>query len=499
MESTRFTGLVPSPGRPRFAVHAALMLLTALPFLAGCATNPVTGKKEISLVSAGQEEQMGREGYQAVLAEYGLYNDAAIQKHVNDMGQKLARVSHLPNLDWHFTVIDDASVNAFAMPGGYIYITRGILAHLNSDAQLAGVLGHEIGHVTHRHSAQQITKQQLAGLGLGVASILSPTVGRYGQVAQQALGLLFLKYSRDHENEADALGVDYSTKAGYDPREIPPTYGMLKRVGERAGQRLPGFLSTHPDPGDREVTTQKLAEAAAQGKTGLIVNHNEFIQLTDNIVYGDDPRQGYFEGNVLYHPEMRFTLQMPSGWQYQNTKSAVLAGAPEQRAIMQLSLANAADLSPTAYLAKLTSAGNVSNSRGNPESVGGFPAWVGYIATPGEAGSEQVLVAAFIRKSPEQMFQFLGKTQQQDDADARAILATVRSLRTLSDPARLSPQPARVKVMRIAGATTFASAVASAGTPGIDAEEIAILNNRLTTDRIAAGELVKTVTPPRLH
>src|SRR5436190_19633332 len=119
-------------------------------------------------------------------------------------------------LDCHCTLVDDPAVIAFAMPGGYIYDTRGILPYLISEAQLAGVLGHEIGHVTHRHSAQQITRQQIAGLGLGVASILSPTVARYGQTAQQALGLMFLKYSRDNENEADALGVDYSTKAGWD-------------------------------------------------------------------------------------------------------------------------------------------------------------------------------------------------------------------------------------------------------------------------------------------
>ena len=200
---------------------AGLATLAAL--VAGCATNPATGRREFSLVSAAQEEQMGREGYPAVLAEYGAYEDSTTQRYVNEVGQRLAKVSHLPNLEWHFTVIDDPSVNAFAMPGGYIYITRGILAHLNSEAQLAGVLGHEIAHVTHRHSAGQISRQQLAGIGLGVASILSSTVARYGQVAQQALGLMFLKYSRAHENEADASGIDYATKAGFDPAPIRVT------------------------------------------------------------------------------------------------------------------------------------------------------------------------------------------------------------------------------------------------------------------------------------
>src|SRR5206468_7167184 len=138
-----------------------------------------------------------REGYQAVLQEYGVYGDPALQAYVDSVGQRLGHVSHLPNEHWTFTLLDDPAVNAFAMPGGYVYITRGIMAHLNSEAQLAGVMGHEIGHVTARHTARQITGQQVAGIGLLVGSIVSPALARYGDVAQQALGLMFLSYSRD--------------------------------------------------------------------------------------------------------------------------------------------------------------------------------------------------------------------------------------------------------------------------------------------------------------
>ncbi len=152
--------------RSRLALLGAGALLAA-----GCAVNPVPGRQEISLVSSSQEDQIGRDAYPAVIAEYGTYDENGIQAYVDSVGQKLGRVSHLPGLTWHFTVLDDPAVNAFAMPGGYIYITRGILAHLNSEAQLAGVLGHEIGHVTHRHTAEQITKQQLYGLGLRCGSL----------------------------------------------------------------------------------------------------------------------------------------------------------------------------------------------------------------------------------------------------------------------------------------------------------------------------------------
>jgi predicted Zn-dependent protease len=476
------------------------LLVAALAALAtGCATNPVTGRREFSLVSPGQEAQIGREGYAAVLAEYGAYEDSTTQRYVNDLGQRLAKVSHLPNLDWHFTVIDDPAVNAFAMPGGYIYITRGILAHLNSEAQLAGVLGHEIAHVTHRHSAVQISRQQLAGIGLGVASLLSSTVARYGQVAQQALGLMFLKYGRDHENEADASGVHYATAAGYDPAEIPSTYGMLKRVGEKAGQRLPAFLSTHPDPGDREVRTTELARVAREGKTGLLVRRAEYLQRLDGLVFDQDPRGGYFEGDEFYHPGLAFAMSFPAGWRRQNQRSAVVAQAAEQQAGMQLSLADADDLSPSDFVAKLSGTGRIAGSRGGPERVGGFAAWVGRVAVAAEDGSERVLAAAFIRRGPGQMFQILGSSAAPDDADFQRVLACARSFRPLTDPARLKPTPARVKVHRLARAGAFSTTVEGLTPNALDADGTAILNHRRATDALAAGDRVKTVTPAKLH
>ncbi len=441
---------------------------------------------------------MGREGYPAVLAEYGAYEDSTIQRYVNDIGQRIAKVSHLPDLKWTFTVIDDPSVNAFAMPGGYIFVTRGILAHLNSEAQLAGVLGHEIAHVTHRHSASQISRQQLAGIGLGVASILSSTAARYGQVAQQALGLMFLKYSRDHENEADASGINYSTQAGFDPVDIPPTYAMLKRVGERAGQGLPGFLSTHPDPGDREGRTTELARVARTGKSGLIIRRDEYLRRLDRMVFADDPRGGYFEGDEFYHPGLAFRMTFPAGWKHQNTRAAVLA-SPGEQAAMQLTLADAKDLSPGDFVASLAGSGKIAGSSGAVERIGGYQAWVGRIAVANQAGTQRVLAAAFIRAGPGRMYQILGFSAAPDDADFRRVLASARSFGPLTDTVRLYPTPARVKVTRLTRAGTFESSVASLGAQGLDLESTAILNNRRPADVLSVGEQIKTVSPARLR
>jgi len=476
--------------RPRLLLGFAAAIA-----LASCATNPVTGRRELSLVSPEREVQIGREGHDAILAEYGLYDDRAIAAYVDSVGQSLARVSHLPSLHWTFTVLDDPTVNAFATPGGYIYITRGILAHLESEAQLAGVLGHEIGHVTHRHSAQRITHQQLAGFGLTLAGALSEGFRRYGDAAQTALGVLMLKYSRDDENQADELGVAYSTQAGYDPREIPATYTMLKRVGERAGQRLPAFLSTHPDPGDREARTRQLASAAAAGKSGLAIRGRGYLQRLDHMVFGRDPRQGYFEGDRYYHPQLAFTLAFPAGWEHQDTHASVTAAVAGGRAAMQLTLADAGALSPAGYARDLVRRGRVVDAAGAGDSFDGIEAWIGRLEVRGADGTSSSLAAAFLRVAPDRMIQIVGRGAEPGDADEARVLVSMRSFRRLSDRARLAAAPDRVRVVKVTAAGRFADLLPGLGRQAVDATATSILNNLEPDQEVRPGELIKIVEP----
>jgi predicted Zn-dependent protease len=477
----------------RLRVVVAFLLLVVV---TGCAVNPATGKREFSLVSASQEKAIGAEGHAAIVAEYGIYDDAALRARVDSIGWSLAKQSELPNLEWHFTLLDDPVVNAFALPGGYIYVTRGILAHLNSDAQLAGVLGHEIGHVTARHTAQRLTYQQLAGVGLGIASIASETFSRYSQLAQTGMQLMFLKYGRDDETQADALGIRYSTAAGYDPREVPATYAMLKRMGEQSGQNLPNFLSTHPDPGDRETRTRALATEAAAGKSGLVINGRYFVESLDGLVYGSDPRHGYFDDDVFLHPEMRFQMRFPAGWTHQNTQSAVQAVSPDQKAGMQLTLAQAGDFTPEGFVLELQRRGSIAAARGNAETIGGYRAWVG-VVTVVKNGAESRLAAGFIRQTPERMFQILGSSAVAADANESAILASARSVRPLSDPARIGVQPDRVHVLAAPAAGSFESIVEAQGTQAIDLQETAILNNAFADEQVFKNQLVKIVRAGR--
>ncbi len=474
----------------RSAPGVALLALLVI----GCAVNPATGKREFSLVSPAQEKKIGAEGHAAIVAEYGVYDDTALAARVDSIGQALAARSELPDLEWHFTLLDDPAVNAFALPGGYIYVTRGILAHLNSDAQLAGVIGHEIGHVTARHTAQRMTYQQLAGLGLGIASIASETFARYSQLAQTGLQLMFLKYGRDDETQADALGVRYATAAGFDPREIPSTYAMLKRVGEQSGSSLPAFLSTHPDPGDREVRTRELARAAAAGKSGLVIDSRRFETSLEGLVYGNDPRHGYFDGDVFYQPEMRLEVRFPAGWQHQNSNSAVLAAPGDQKAAMQLTLASAGDFAPEAYVTELQRRGSIGAASGAVETIGGWRAWIGVVEVQSSSGPARLAVA-FIRQTPERMLQILGRSAVPGDAYEAAIFASMRSVRPLADPARLDVRPNRVHVFAAAAAGPFREIVEAQGKQALGLDETSILNNVMPDEQVFKNELVKIVKP----
>jgi predicted Zn-dependent protease len=383
------------------------------------------------------------------------------------------------------------------MPGGYIYITRGLLAYLNSEAQLAGVLGHEIGHVTRRHTAAQMTQQQLYGAGLALGSIVSPTFQRYSGAAQQGLSLLFLKFSRTDESQADELGVEYATKAGYDSREIPATYAMLKRIGDQSGQRLPSFLETHPDPGDRERVTTELAKLAVAGKGALAINQNVYIRHVDNILYGQDPRQGYFDGDHYFHPTLGFQMSFPAGWSHQDSHSSVAAGEPNQAAVVQLTQAQgAADLAPAAFVAQLVTKGSISSNSGAGETIGGYSAWVGHVGVSPAGQAPATLDAAFIRKGA-LLYQILGQSQHPGDVNEERIFSTIRSFQSLTDPARINVTADRVRVRTVDAAGVFDAVAKRLGAGPADLETDAIMNNVQTTDRVAAGALVKLVARMR--
>src|SRR5437867_9014832 len=331
------------------------LILIMLAAAGACAVNPATGSRQLMLISESQEIAMGRDYDKQVAASIGLYSDSGLQRYLQQFGARLAASSERPNLPWSFRVVDDPVVNAFALPGGYIYVTRGILAHLNSEAELAGVVGHEIGHVTARHSVSQLSKQQLAQIGLAVGTIASPDFERFAGLASAGLGVLFLKYSRDAERQADDLGLRYMRRVNYDPREMPHVFEMLTRVSQaEGGGRVPEWLATHPDPENRRGRIEQEIAALPQTFSGVAVNRDAYLQRLDGLVFGHNPREGYFKDNQFFHPALRFRVTFPEGWTTSNGKQAVVAVSSQKDALVEVSVAKeqTADAAARAFLAQ---------------------------------------------------------------------------------------------------------------------------------------------------
>ncbi len=285
-----------------------IVLLVSILFLAQCAKNPVTGKRQLVLVYEGQEVAMGRDSHPAVLSEFGELQNEELQSYVGRLGQELAGISHRSALEWHFKVVDAPVVNAFALPGGYIYVTREILAYMNSEAELVGVLGHEIGHVTARHGVEQASRAQLLGLGLGLGAVFSDTFRSMSDLAQMGARSLFLKHGRDAKREADQLGVEYMVQLQYDARELSHFFQVFERMREESGQVLPNWLSSHPAPQDRIAATPRMANEFMTPGGEYKVRPREYVQHLDGLVFGENPREGYTRNGRFLHPDLQFQI-----------------------------------------------------------------------------------------------------------------------------------------------------------------------------------------------
>lgn len=317
-------------------MRGALPSLVAAALLAGCATaiNPVTGREERSVMSEADELAEGRKAHQQVLQEYGAYGDARLQAYVSGLGQKLAGQSHRAKLQWTFTVLDSPEINAFALPGGYVYVTRGIMAYMESEADLAGVIGHEIGHVTARHGAQRATRQQTAGLGVLAASVLGAALG-LGDVASQlsqsvAAGYI-ASYSREQELQADRLGAEYLARNDYRPRNMVDVIAVLRnqeryaadqaRAEGRAAPQGASWLSSHPSNDDRLRQIREIA-AGYNGSYGDD-GRARYLQAIDGLPFGESREQGVTRGRNFFHEPLGFALTAPVGWRVRNGKDVI--------------------------------------------------------------------------------------------------------------------------------------------------------------------------------
>lgn len=453
-----------------------------------CSVNPATGRREFMLVSESQEIGMGREADPQIVAQFGLYPDSALQRYVRDLGMRLAAVSERPHLPWTFRVLDDPIVNAFALPGGFNYVTRGIMVYFESEAELAAVMGHELGHVTARHGAAQMSQQQLFAIPIAVGAIALPRYETVFGIAAAGMQLLFLKFSRDDEREADALGLRYMSRIGYDPGEAPHVFEMLALVSGGGGDRLPSWLSTHPDPEDRaERLRARIAELPPP--VGTAVRRAEYLRTIDGMIFGENPREGYFKDGVFYHPDLAFSLAFPSGWRTANQRSAVLAQSPDQAAVMRLRLADAD--SPEAAARAFAGQRGVSAGPLRRGTTGGFPSAALAFTASAEDG-ELAGVAVFLAYTG-RVYEILGVGSAARWPAYRApVERAIASFAQVTDRAVLDVQPLKLRVVALDRPATLAELAARPGSP-VDAETLGRLNRLPTDQRLPAGRLVKQV------
>ena len=456
--------------------------------LVGCAVNPATGSRQLSLISESREIEMGREADPQIVASMGVVENRALNSYVEALGKGLAAGSERPALPWSFRVVDDPVVNAFALPGGYIYVTRGILAHLESEAELAGVLGHEIGHVTARHSVNQMSRQQIQQVALGVGSILSEDVRGVSGLLQGGLQLVNLRYSRGDESQSDELGFRYMTAAGYDAAGLVGVFQTLAAVSGGEGDRAPQWSLTHPYPENRETHIQELLAAAPT--RGERVGSEAYMSAIDGIVYGADPREGFFQDRRFVHPDLEFQMDFPAGWKGVNQKAMVGAVSPREDALVALTVPDGVS-NPRAGLDAFLGGEGIEAGRVREGSRGGL-SWARavFVATTdnGELNGE---VAFWSHGGT--VFRILGYTaadhwSEYDDGIADAL----GSFAVMTDPAVLGVEPWRLSVVSLPARMTleeFHRRYPSV----VGVEEIGLINRWKAGEARAAGTRVKRV------
>jgi len=474
-------------------------LLTVIIVVISCAINPVTGKRQIMLMSKAQELKLGRQYDPQVIATFGEYKSDNILSFLKTRTTEMGRISHRPNLEYHIKILDSPVVNAFAVPGGYIYLTRGILAQLNNEAELIGVIGHEMGHINARHFASQQTKQQLGQMVLIGTMIVSEKLAQYASYAMQGMELLFLKFSRDNEREADQLGVEYSSKIGYDAHKMADFFQVLEKMSmaENVGG-VPTFLSTHPDPGDRynSVNQQATAWQDSLKLPSWKVNADSYLQMIDGIIYGEDPRQGYAEGNVFYHPTLKFKFSFPAEWNVENIPTQVNFAPADSKALMIFTLSSEKSLE--AAVNSTVSQLGLTVRESKKTTVNGMPAiavlsqQVTQDQTTGAESITQVL-SYFIDYNNIYYILHGVSTDTDFNTYSASFESSMKSFSVLTDASKINVKPKKILIKRVFRTGSLENAFTYYGMKQDQMEELALLNNLELTDQVQAGKLIKII------
>jgi len=458
----------------------------------GCQVNPVTGKKEIVLMSEEQEIQMGKDAYPEIIAQYGLYDNPTLQAYINRKGQEIVAVSHRKNIKYTFKILDADFINAFATPGGYVYFSRQIMAYFNNEAQFTGVLGHEIGHITARHSVEQQRNQILGQLGLLTTVILVPELKPFAESASQGMGLLFLKFGRDAERQADQLGVEYSSRIGYDAVEMAGFFNTLKRIENQSGSNVPVFLSTHPDPGARFETVTDLAGTWKKQLhlTQPKINRNEFLQLINGLPYGKDPKQGFVENDVFYHPSLKIQFPVPNGWSYENGPQKFQMSPKIGDAVLELTLLKSKSIQEATT--EIEQQYGIQTIENRSINVNGLNA----ISLEGNLTQQQSTLhtLSYVIQYAGQLFHMMGASSSNTYSNYLSDFNfTLQNFKEIKDVTKINKKVERIVLKEITRNGTVAQTLKLFGVQDNRVEEMAILNGMKPTDNVTVGSLIKII------
>lgn len=489
--------------------------LVSSALLVACGTNvvnPVTGQTERSAMSEEAEVAEGAKGHQEVLQEYGVVNNPALQSYVNALGQRLAGQSHRSQLQWRFTVLDSPEINAFALPGGYVYVTRGIMAYMDSEADLAGVIGHEIGHVTARHGAQRATSQQNAGLGVLAASVLGAVAEAYGvagagqlagQVSQNVAAGYIASYGREQELQADGLGAEYLFRTRYDPRNMIDVIKVLKNQelfaadqAKAEGRPAPvkgDWLSSHPSNDQRLETISRLAAQYQTRERYDDDGRNRYLQAIQSMSFGDSPDQGLVRGQNFYHEPLGLALTAPAGWYVQNeAEQLAFINTARDAALLVRVVPAAAGKAPADVVRNLL---KPTQGRLEPTTINGLQASRFTGARAGANGSSVPLEATVITGPGDRVY-LLQSTAKDANALARAragLREAEGSFRALTAQDRAAARP---WVIKTAPYPKGGFAELAKNSPIARPEQqLRLINGYYGGGEPAVGQLVKVVAP----
>jgi predicted Zn-dependent protease len=471
--------------------------IVAALLLAACVTNPVTGRSEFTLMSPERETALGQQAAKQVEREIGLVDAPELAAYVERLGQRLARNSPRRDLVYRFAVADMEEPNAFALPGGWIYVSRGLLTITNSEAELANVIGHEIGHVAARHAAQRETRAAGAGLlaalgGIAAGAVGGDAAGRSAtQLGQLAGASVIAFYSRDQERQADEVGQKIAARSGYDPAALASFLGTLEResVQRSAAQRRPSFLDSHPLTGERVEATAARARGLVLGPAPPdAAGRAAFLAHLEDLVVGPDPAEGVFEAERFLHPGLGLTIDFPLGWRTQNRRDAVGAGAPSEDAFIVLEVQGPRE-DPLRAAQRFASASELPLSEGLHLRIGGWDAYRSWSQARSQSGEVTIDLTWIAHRDATLRVTGLAAASR-FRVYAESFRATARSVRPLGSAERAGLEVRRLRIMRARRGERLAALSRRSGNVWSVAET-AIANALPQEAELGKGELVK--------